>query len=177
MKRLWEEGTAGRILGLDKLTLDAVTSVSFSPDSKQLASGLQNGTVIVWVGSVDGTVCLYGTATRGRVGRLEEYDSERRSQSWEISMGKTDRIVKHNSGVVTVVAFSPNSMYLASGSWDKMIRLWSVDGTGDLVQILEGKSDGIHALAFSPDGRQLTSGSVDNRRMDGRVRLWDLEIM
>jgi WD40 repeat protein len=65
------------------------------------------------------------------------------------------------------VAFSSDGRLLASGSYDKTVRLWD-PATGMLEQTLKGHLDSIHSVAFSPDGRLLASGSSDKT-----VRLWD----
>ena len=58
---------------------------------------------------------------------------------------------------VTSVAYSPNGSTIATGSWDKTIRLW--DGlTGEYKKTLIGHADWIESVAFSPDGLTLASG-------------------
>jgi WD40 repeat protein len=61
------------------------------------------------------------------------------------------------------VAFSPDGKILASGSWDKTIKLWDVS-SGKELRTLTGHLDRVHSIAFSPDG----SSSWDNS-----IKLWD----
>ncbi|MFI6455614.1 WD40 repeat domain-containing protein [Streptosporangium amethystogenes] len=68
---------------------------------------------------------------------------------------------------VASVAFSPDGRTLASGLWDKTIRIWDA-ATGNTIETLTGHTEVAGSVAFSPDGRTLASGSHD-----GTVRLWD----
>ncbi len=70
---------------------------------------------------------------------------------------------------VSSVAFSPDSKYLASSSYDNIVKLWSVESQKD-VATLQGHRHFITSVAFSPDGKYLASGSYDNT-----VKLWSIE--
>ena len=69
---------------------------------------------------------------------------------------------------VNSAAFSPDGTQLASGSWDRSIRLRH-RSTGQEVWRFAGHTDWVNSLVFSPDGTRLASGSDD-----GTIRLWDV---
>jgi len=54
----------------------------------------------------------------------------------------------HDNEVVSV-AFSPDGVFLASGSQDGTVKVWDVQ-TGGLVITLEGHSSGIFLVTFHP---------------------------
>lgn len=66
------------------------------------------------------------------------------------------------------VNFHPNGSYLASGSIDKCVRMWSVVD-GKTVRLFVGHTDSIYSVSFSPDGQYIASSGVDNC-----IRIWDL---
>ncbi|MDE0012610.1 MAG: dockerin type I domain-containing protein [Candidatus Poribacteria bacterium] len=74
----------------------------------------------------------------------------------------------HTNGVLSV-AISPDGSTLASGDYDKVIRVWEAK-TGELLGTLRGHKAGVTSLAFSLDGSNtLASGSWDRT-----VQVWDL---
>lgn len=77
--------------------------------------------------------------------------------------------------LVESVAFSADDQYIASGSYDRTIRIWRIDD-GQLMRTLSGHTSPIEVIAFSPQGHYLASGA-----RDGRIKIWDwhtgLEVM
>lgn len=65
------------------------------------------------------------------------------------------------------LAWSPDGGSIASGSYDRTVRLWNA-ATGECLRTLNGHAQGVDAVAWSPDGAMLASASLD-----GTVRLWN----
>ncbi len=73
-----------------------------------------------------------------------------------------------HEGWVSAVAISPDASLLASGSFDKTIRIWDLK-TGELIRTLTGHAASVVSLDISPDGQTLVSGSFDRT-----LKLWHI---
>ncbi len=74
----------------------------------------------------------------------------------------------HSNGVASV-AYSPDGNYLASGSQDKTVKLWSCSAGYREITTLRGHKNYVCCVAFSKDNIYLASGSEDNT-----VKLWNV---
>ncbi len=67
------------------------------------------------------------------------------------------------------VAFSPDGCLLASGSYDRTVKLWNI-ADRSLIATLSGHTDQVFRVEFSPDGKSLASCGGD-----GKVIVWDVK--
>jgi WD40 repeat protein len=125
-----------------------IWSVAYSPDGSMLAaaSGVVPA-VAEPVGDAQfGEICLWDLSGR-----------KPRARS---------RLVGHEYGIVSV-AFSPDGTTLASGGFDRAVKLWGVDEGAEWATLV-GHEGWVAALAYSPDGAILATGSHDYT-----IKLWD----
>jgi WD40 repeat protein len=82
--------------------------------------------------------------------------------------GSQQCIMEGHSDNAMCIAFSPDSTTIASGSWDRTLRVWDAD-TGAQRLVMTGHTASVNALAFAPSGRIIVSASSD-----GTLRVWDV---
>lgn len=88
---------------------------------------------------------------------------------WSVQTGKLLDILTGHEAPISSLAFSPvGTNQLASGSWDRTVRLWSVFGRSRAVETLTVSSD-VLALAFRPDGAELAGATLD-----GQITFFDI---
>ena len=88
---------------------------------------------------------------------------------WASQTGALAHTLEGHLAGISCIAWSPDSKVLASGSDDKLIRLWDITSGRCLPSLLIGHHNYVYSLAFSPKGNMLVSGSYDEA-----VFLWDV---
>ncbi len=77
-----------------------------------------------------------------------------------------------NSNVVTSVAWNNDGSKLASGSWDKTVKVWSVGSAGtfecESTLTVDSGFGGVQSVSFSPMGDMIAAGCGN-----GKIHLLD----
>ncbi|SIO65871.1 WD domain-containing protein, G-beta repeat-containing protein [Singulisphaera sp. GP187] len=186
---LWAlEGGRGRPLVREGGKLD---TIAFSPDGLTLASASGDTRAVSlhdvatgreWARLLDhqGPIWSLDFSPNGRLlaaatGRVpamtEPTDVEQVGEIrlWDLSDGGAKpwaSLVGHDYGIISI-AFSPDGTTLATGGFDRAVKLWDV-ASGQEWATLEGHEGWVATVAFSPDGTVLATGSHDQT-----IKLWN----
>jgi WD40 repeat protein len=173
--RIFDVSSGNQIL--KTLNYGDVRSVCFSPDGKRVATGTYDGSVRIFdvfsgkeilkaielQASVhvcftpDGRSILSGNASSERIfASIFKVETEK-------SVLKTlsvpgDGQTKHE---FLCVCFSPDGKAIATGSSDRLARIFEVD-TGKVLQTTIPHGDLILSICFSPDGNRIATSCRDN---------------
>lgn len=82
---------------------------------------------------------------------------------WSVQTGKLLDVLAGHESPISSLVFSPSGTnQLASGSWDRTVRIWNVFGRSRAVEPLSLTSD-VLALTFRPDGKELAVSTLDGQ--------------
>jgi WD40 repeat protein/uncharacterized caspase-like protein len=151
-----------------------VSSVSFNPDGKTLASGSADHTIKLW--RSDGTllktlqghsrsVLSVNFSPDGKL--IASTSADKTIKLWSLD-GTLLKTLQGHSDDVNTIKFSPDGKTIASVSADKTIKLWRLDGT--LYKTLQPGNSRFTSVSFSPDGKTITSVN-----QDATIKLWSLD--
>ena len=190
-------GTTGAVTGAVLTCHDAATgdmlwrveeheinilSLAYSPDGKTIASGcggFNNYAAIGYArlrdaatgkvqGQVPGGPGGVASVAFSPDGKQLALANRGMVDVWDLASHSIAFQLRDHLEFVYAVTFSPDGRWIASGGWDKAIRLWD-RSTGKLVRTLLGTRGFVRGLSFRPDSEQLISCSEDRG-----LRLWDV---
>jgi WD40 repeat protein len=177
--QLWKNNKDLEDIGQPFVHDKPIEALAFSPDSKKLATGGQDGVVRFWdtttgkqVGEplkIEHPVWALAFDSTGKqllVGSGDE-KGDGEARLWEPAMAKPVGVPLPHQGLVYAVAFSPDGKTIATGSADRTARFWeAATGRPTGPPLLHPAP--VRAIAFSPDGKVLLTGAGDNA-----ARFWD----
>ncbi len=151
-----------------------VFTLAFSPEGARLASGSNDGTILLWdstTGQQLRTLSghsqdIYSVAFSPDGQLLVSTSPDQTIRLWDAQSGREVRRFANGGCTSWSAIFHPNGEWVASGDFDQQVRLWEV-ATGRLLQTWSGHQWEIEKVAFSPDGAWLASAGHD-----GTIRLW-----
>ena len=154
---------------------DKVTSVSWSPDSKYIASGSGDNRVKVWdassgtcIRTLEGhTGWVYTVSWSSDSNYIASSSYDKIIKVWDATTGTCIHTLTGHTDKVNSVAWSPDSKYIASGSADNTIRVWDTT-TGTCIHTLRGHTKEVYSVSWSPNGNYIASGSFDST-----IKVWD----
>jgi len=151
---VWDALTGGQF-AIYRGHTDIVTTLAWSPDGNNIATG-----------SADGTVRLWHVATGKQTYVYRGHQASVNSLGWSpdgqrIASGASDKTVqildavsgnhlftyRGHTGVVSSVSWSPDGKHIASGSWDKTVQVWDTL-TGNVLYTYRGYN--VHAAQLDP---------------------------
>ena len=185
---------------------DMVLSLDKSIDYRWLASGSKDRTARIWSSTEAGdwrclAVCeghaeaVGGVALsrkmddKGKTGRfLMTASQDRTIKMWDLTSLPLDEIpeepikprslatLRAHEKDINALDLAPNDRFLASGSQDKLVKIYEVDfnpGQGGAVRHVgtcKGHKRGVWTVKFSKTDRIVASGAADRT-----VRIWSLD--
>ena len=153
-----------------------MSEYTFSPDSQIIASGGEDGTIVLW--NVETGERLSDLTGHSKHIHALAFSADSKTLAsgggneiylWNVHtgdlIGTLDAVENVNA-----LAFAPDGKTLASGSWEGLIQVWGLDPNYEIQTTFTGHQESVYVLMFSPDGKTLASGSAD-----GTILLWDWE--
>lgn len=107
----------------------------------------------VWALSPDG----------GRIASVSGADTV---QIWDAVTGRKLNVYQSLGNSVEVVAWSPDSRTIATGSTDGTVRVWYADRS---PRTYHSDSSAVLTIAWSPDGKSIATGNLD-----GSIWVWQV---
>lgn len=153
-----------------------VRSVSFNSDGRMMATGGEDGRVLIWDREVRTVLQVYENP--GAVECVQFSPSDPRLLvacgdgfvvRFEVGAAQPQGTYAGHAGRVYFAAFGASGGTLATAGGDQTIRLWDLH-SGEVLAVFTGHRAGVSSVCFSPTGRTLASSSADRT-----LRLWDVD--
>lgn len=164
--------------------LNAVHSLSWSPDGMRIISAGNEKTVHVWDAMMGDKLKIYqdiSDAVRVVAGsfdgtRIATAGADALIRVWDFATNRLTITYRgHLGNAVNALAWSPKQQLLASAATDGTVHVWDAI-TGQPLTIYRGHTGSVNALAWSPDELALPLGRsycIVSGSDDTSVQIWE----
>jgi WD40 repeat protein/serine/threonine protein kinase len=150
-----------------------VTSVSWSPGGKRLATASSDGTAKIWdeaggreLISLRYSGPLNSVAWSPDGKRLATGGQDGAARVWNAADCRELLVLKGHAGQVSSVAWSPDGTRLATGGHDGAARVWDMARGREALTAIRHAGE-VWVVSWSPDGKRLVTAARDG------MRIWD----
>jgi WD40 repeat protein len=170
------ETNTGSILRKQSVSVDFTSSIVLSRDKQFMAVGdsgvfkllnLATGAEVT-IDSGLPITCGCDFSKDNSLLALQDYFDGETVKVINLDGKQTVTRLEAHPGKVKALAFSADGRLLASGSEDRIVRVWDAQ-TGSLLQSLAGHTGRVGVVVFTPDGKLLVSASDDQT-----LKAWDV---
>jgi WD40 repeat protein len=169
---------------------DDVNAIAFSPDGKTIAGAGNEGVMRLWDAasgkqlkvwqeaifrkqnvqdiafSPDGKFIVVG----GETNTARAWDLAGSLTKPQAELGGNEEKQELDQIYIASVAVSPKSQLIATGSYDKTMRIWKPKSpNGELVAMIPKQEEVVSRVVFTSDGKRVLTAD-----WDGNVAMWDL---
>jgi eukaryotic-like serine/threonine-protein kinase len=153
------------------------SGLDFSPDGSILAASTHRGPVLFDAAGNELSPSLAPVETSGSVwalrispdGKLFAAVEGKEIHVFSLPGGAPQFVLRGHTQHATAIAFSADSLRLASVGWDRAVRLWDLR-TGEQVRAFVGHTSTPNSVGFIGEGDHLLTSALD-----GTMRVWDAE--
>ena len=179
--KLWDTETGRLVRTVQRSKSSGFDDPVFSPDGRYVLANDENA------------INLWDVETGALVRRFEDQSSDffpvaisrdgrqlvsgtwdsadSKLKLWDLETGQYVRELGGSTDAATSVAISGGAELVASGSKDKVFRVWNAQ-TGQLLHTSQEQEGSVLSVAFSPDGKKLLSASGGETK--SAIKLWDV---
>ena len=151
-----------------------VSSVTLSPNAKQIVSAGEDGAIKLWDLSSSEVKALTGhggkiwsVAFNHNGTRIVSASMDRTIKIWDVDSDVELKTLYGHQGQVFQAYFSPDGDRIVSGCEDGTVRLWDV-GSGAEIMTFHELEKPVYWVAFSPGGKRIAAACADET-----VRVWN----
>ena len=152
-------------------------SVSYSPDSKWIASGSLDKSIIIWDADSGKQVKQFTghggniydiDFVPGKEGYLLSASLDKTLRLWAVHADKSVKTyIGHDEGIVSI-DITRDGLHMVSGSYDESIKIWEI-ATGNTVFTFDAGAP-VNSVSVSPD-RTMLAAALQN----DEIKVWSLD--